>query len=265
MDWTERPEVRLAPEAGPQDRQATDFAQLGAEIAATIPDVDKAWAHDLFAAQAALGRFCLKPGEALTVGVTVGAKDNNKVEFTSGRVIAGHDVLRAGRNTVPETDICADMYQDRTPSWWNKRCPEGAGNSALVRAPLQLLAVSALRGLPGTWNEQQAKLRDLLWTDGTNTVEGMAPLDYVLLDTSALISGGKRTRPDVTTFTRFVQHEQDRTGIGGVCGPFANVDGAQLGLGGSDGGRDPVAGFRVVRGQSEHPQDAPYTQDALRP
>lgn len=227
-------------------------AEFGSVIAATVLGVDRSWAEDLFVEQLATaqGGLDLAPGEALTIGIRVGALDSNGHELTPSRAITGHDQLTTDKGkTVPATYVWPDMYTNRPPQWWNKRLP-GEQPSSLIESPLLLLAVSSLQGLKKTWSQQQTMLakQTKAGTTPTTATEGMSILDHTMLDAAALISQENLERPDKLTFTRFVQHDRDRTDFGGDHGPDAYVYDEQLYLYRSYEYAHPDDGFRVARG-----------------
>ena len=227
-------------------------AEFGAMVAATVLGVDRKWAEDMFDEQIAAvnGGLELAPGEALTIGIRLGAVDHAGNELTPSRVIAGHDKLTTFQgNTVPQTYVWPEMYANRPPQWWNKRL-SGDQASGLVEDPLVLLVTSGLKGLKISWDEQRAEQAAIIQSSGspTTVTEGMAILDHAMLDAAALMSKENLERPDKPTLTRFVQHDRDRSDLVVAYGPYAGVLDEQLYLHRSNEPAYPYVGFRVVRG-----------------
>ncbi len=136
------------------------------------------------------------------------------------------------------------MYNNRSPEWWNYRgdCFE------LVSDPLIILSFSGLRGTRKNWNEQNKELKERAFAGSADRVAmaGATPLDWMMADACARILGDNDL--DRATVTRFVQHEQDRSG-GGTYGPVATVFNRRMArLGDASSGRESDEGFRLVTG-----------------
>lgn len=227
-----------------------EAAARAAKVAHLVLGVEEKGAEDTFTGQLeAMGLTETPEGLVPVVSVAVGAKDNEGRVWTPSHVVKGHDKLTTKNGqAIPETSIWQKMYTRRDAAWWNKTRPEG--ESQLVKTPLRIvLADVALRGTDKKWDKQQAELQKLI--DGhsseTTTLEGMAILDWEMMDADAII--GDIERPDKQTVTRFVQHERDRSGVGDADGPGAFVFGGRARLFGWGGGARLVRGFRAVMGQ----------------
>lgn len=250
----ERDELVLAPTVTElwTPGSITAAAERGAKVAQLVLGIDKKWAVNEFTGQLEAMNLTEVPEAVVpVVSVMLGTRDKDGTMWTPSHVVTGHDQLtmKDGQD-IPETSVWGEMFANRPAAWWNKTRPEG--ESQLVKGPLRLLlADTALRGTTEDWASQQTKLQKLV--DGhrseTTTLEGMTPLDWTMMDADAII--GDIQRPDTQTFTRFVQHEQDRSGAHGACGPSANVDGGQAYLGGSRGNPCGDVGFRAVMGQKQ--------------
>ncbi len=184
------------------------------------------------------------------VGLTLGEEGGEWI--SPSQLVAGYNRIASSKDK-PDVYVWEDMYINRPASWWNQRTPivDGkATNSKLSTDPINgLISVGGLHGLSRNWKDQQAELSALITSTAgeTTPTEAMTPQDWLLKDTAALIAGTQR--PDTTTFTRFVQHQMDRTDSGIAYGPGAYVSVSRAYLGGSRS--DPVGdgGFRVVVGQ----------------
>lgn len=227
-------------------------AARAAKVAHLVLGVEEKGAEDTFTGQLeAMGLTETPEGLVPVVSVAVGAKDENGRAWTPSHVVKGHDKLTTkSGDAIRATAIWSDMYANRPAEWWNKTRPEG--ESQLVKTPLRLvLADVALRGTNKKWDGQQAELQKLVdgHSSDTATLEGMAILDWEMMDADAII--GDIERPDEQTVTRFVQHERDRSDAGGAFGPVAYVLGDLALLLGWRGGAYPDRGFRAVMGQKQ--------------
>lgn len=227
-------------------------AERGALVASHVLGVDKQRAENHFTGQLEAMDLSVVPEDSVpVVSVSVGAEDSNGRVWTPTHIVVGHDRLKPKDGSKPtETYIWEEMFAKRPASWWNKT--RSVGESRLVEAPLQLvLADIALRGTKKRWTEQQTELQKLVddHKSEVTTLEGMTPLDWIMMDADAIVGGTER--PDKQTVTRFVQHEQDRSDAGGSYGPRARVDGGRADLRGSRDGASPLVGFRTVMGQRQ--------------
>lgn len=238
-------------------------AEFGALVIASIfPDIDEQWAQDMLKAQQeAMGeewRIDTLAGESMTVGVTIGAEDNNRVILDPARAIDGYNALtQCNGETVPEAHCWDEMYNNRTPSWWNRRRPDDKP-SQIVTEPFVLGVLSDLLDTNKTWQEQQGALNARIITTTTNTAtEAVTPMDMLMRDAAAIVSGATLEKPrlgigrlNTSTIARFVQHDQqDIIGFSAACGPGSLVRGGLFCLDGSNGLRSSSSGLRVLRGQ----------------
>lgn len=224
-------------------------AERAAQVAGLVLGVDQKEAQDAFTGQLeAMDLSQIPEGVAPIVSVNVGASGANGQPITPSHVVKGHDALTTkDGSSIPETYVWEKMYVDRPAVWWNKTRPDGT--SELVQAPLQLvLADTALRGTSKKWDKQQDELTKLIenHSSDTTTMEGMKPLDWMMMDADAIVNG--TDRPDVQTATRFVQHDRDRSDDVDSFGPHACVAGGRAYLHWSDGEADSISRFRAVSG-----------------
>lgn len=184
------------------------------------------------------------------VGLTLGEEGRGWI--SPGQLVAAYNRI-ATIKSQPKADIWECMYIGRPASWWNQRTPCNTP-SKISKDPIKgLISVGGLQGVNMEWYNQKADLTALITaTEGeTTATEGMTPSDWLLQDTAALINRTKR--PDTRTYSRFVQHDMDRTRFSIPYGPSANVDATQTHLSGAgdDPHIDPDSsyGFRIVVGR----------------
>lgn len=232
-------------------------AERAASTARQVLGVDSQWAENLFTGQLeAMDLTVFSETSEPTVPIVhvpVGLKDALGNRWIPSHVIKGRDklMLQAGIDRQCMS-IARDVFDNRPSSWWNKS--RLVGDSELIEAPLVLvLAETALRGTDKTWTEQQDELQQRVFanrsTDNGNTLEGLTPLDWVMMDADAVINDSPR--PAGTN--RFVQHQPDSNTVESDSGPSARASGGGQ-LIGSLGLAVPGNGFRVVTGQRQQPQ-----------
>jgi len=167
------------------------------------------------------------------------------VGITPGQLVAGYNKL-AGLNSRPTLDVWDEMYLHRDAAWWNRRTSSEV--SRMTTKPLfGAVVLDDLLGTSKPWEVQKKELKarcDLNYT-AAFAVEGMTPLDYLMLDAANILSGAQRLK----RFTRFVQHERDVEYDSHNCGPKAvSWRDGQTSLGGSSNGEDEGEGYRLVLG-----------------
>lgn len=230
--------------------QIDKFAELGAEVMVAMFGADEKQVKDALIADYTQ-TVDAHEGDVVNPEpiVSLTLSDNNGGLITPGQLVAGYNKV-AG----PGVEVWPQMYVGRSAAWWNQRNPEGVEETLkLNKSGLTgLIHTGGLRGRGENWDTEQAELAELVKQGaGALAVAGMIPTDWLIRDVAAIVMGDEEKLPrlDRVTITRFVQHERDITdAAGGVCGPYARVNGEQAYLRGSLGGLGGGSGFRSVVG-----------------